>query len=337
MISFIIAALAVCLLSFLLTGILRRVALARQVLDIPNHRSSHTVPTPRGGGLAIVVVFTATTLALFFLGQIDAPFFMALGSALLVAGIGFLDDLGHLAVRWRLSGHISAALWALFWLGIPVLELDGTKIQLGWGVYLILTLYLVWMLNLNNFMDGIDGIAGVEAICACGGAAVLYATVGEFQLIVPVLALVLATAGFLVWNFPPAKIFMGDAGSGFLGILFGIFSLQAAHADPLLLWGWLVLLGVFIVDATYTLLRRLSRGEKIYHAHRSHAYQVAARRCGGHFPVTLSVIAINLLWLLPIAWAIVSSRLDAVLGLVLAYAPLVLLAILLGAGAEEKQ
>ncbi|MNN48801.1 putative undecaprenyl-phosphate N-acetylglucosaminyl 1-phosphate transferase [compost metagenome] len=191
------------------------------------------------------------------------------------------------------------------------------------------------MLNLYNFMDGIDGIASVEAICACLGACLLYWLAGFESLTILPLVLAMAVAGFLFWNFPPARIFMGDAGSGFLGIILAILSLQAAWASPKLLWVWLILLGVFIVDATFTLIRRLVRGDKVYEAHRSHAYQFASRQFGKHLPVTLAVAVINLFWLLPIAACVVLLELDGALGLILAYAPLVALALKFKAGALE--
>lgn len=139
-------------------------------------------------------------------------------------------------------------------------------------------------------------------------------------------------AGFLAWNFPPARIFMGDAGSGFLGLMLGALSFQAAWVAPSLLWSWVILLGVFVVDATLTLLRRLARGERVYQAHRSHAYQHAARRLGRHRPVTLAVGAINLLWLLPIAlWVGIGGGCGG-LGVMVAYTPLVILGWRWGAG-----
>jgi Fuc2NAc and GlcNAc transferase len=168
------------------------------------------------------------------------------------------------------------------------------------------------------------------------GACLVYWLVGAGALIWAPLLLAAAVLGFLCWNFPPARIFMGDAGSGFLGIILGILSLQAAWSDPQLLWVWLILLGVFIIDATFTLLRRLLRGDKIYEAHRSHAYQFAARQMGRHLPVTLAVIVINLVWLLPIAISVAVLGVDGLLGLILAYAPLLLLAIKFHAGELEK-
>ncbi|ENO98582.1 group 4 glycosyl transferase [Thauera phenylacetica B4P] len=250
--------------------------------------------------------------------------------------VGFLDDHGHIAARWRLLAHFVAAFWALGWLGgAPALLLFGVQFDLGWLSIALVAVYLVWLLNLYNFMDGIDGIASVEAICVCVGGALLYVLLGKPDLALLPLMLAAAVAGFLFWNFPPARIFMGDAGSGFLGIVLGIMSIQAGWVDPALFWSWVILLGVFVVDATFTLVRRLLRGDKVYEAHRSHAYQYASRQYGRHLPVTLAVGVINMAWLLPIALLVGTGRVDGVIGVVVAYAPLVLLAIKFHAGELE--
>ena len=327
----------VAALAFLLTWFLRRYALARSLIDIPNARSSHSVPTPRGGGVAIVVSFLAA-LPIFAL-CVDAPpsgiwAFMGAGAA--VALLGFLDDHGHIAARWRLLGHFGAAVWMLFWLGgLPAISLPGMVFDLGWVGHVLAVFYLVWMLNLYNFMDGIDGLASVEAMCVCLGACLVYALGDYPALIWMPLLLSMAVLGFLYWNFPRARIFMGDAGSGFLGLMLGGLSIAAAGVGTNLLWVWLILLGVFIVDATFTLSRRLLRGDKVYEAHRSHAYQFASRKAGGHFPVTLSVLVINLFWLTPIAIGVGVSGLNGLLGLVIAYAPLLVLAVKYKAGELE--
>lgn len=328
---------AIVAIAFMLTLALRRYALSRSLIDIPNSRSSHSVPTPRGGGVAIVVSFLIALTALFFIGAVSKPIMLALiGGGLAVAVLGFLDDHGHIAARWRLLGHFSAALWALFWIGgLPVISLATVTLDLGWLGHIVAVFYLVWVLNLYNFMDGIDGLASVQAMCVCLGACLVYALGGHQALIWVPLLLSMAVLGFLYWNFPIARIFMGDAGSGFLGFVLGVLSLTAAWQDPRLLWVWLILLGVFIVDATFTLIRRLVRGDKVYEAHRSHAYQYASRKVGGHFPVTLSVLGINLLWLTPIAIGVGVLGLDGVLGLAIAYAPLMVLAIKYKAGELE--
>ncbi|MGF6285506.1 MraY family glycosyltransferase [Pseudomonas silensiensis] len=324
--------------SLVLTAALRRYALARSIIDIPNERSSHSVPTPRGGGVAIVLAFLMVLPILAWAQLATVPVLVAIGGAgALVAIVGFMDDHGHIAARWRLLGHFCAAAWSLFWLGgLPPVAVFGMSLDLGWIGCILAAFYLVWMLNLYNFMDGIDGIASVEAISACLGACLLYWLGGYESLMwVPVL-LAMAVGGFLFWNFPPARIFMGDAGSGFLGVVLGVISIQAAWASPQLLWAWLILLGVFIVDATFTLIRRLVRGDKVYEAHRSHGYQFASRKVGRHLPVTLGVVVINLVWLLPIALCVGVLGLDGLLGLVLAYVPLVLLAVRFHAGELEK-
>ncbi|MBI6978316.1 MULTISPECIES: MraY family glycosyltransferase [Pseudomonas] len=330
--------LGVMLLSLILTGALRRYALAKSLMDIPNARSSHSVPTPRGGGVAIVVSFLSVLPILGAAGVIDWDLVWALSATGAgIAILGFLDDHGHIAARWRLIGHFAGAAWALFWInGLAPISIFGVSLDLSWGGYFFAALYLVWMLNLYNFMDGIDGLASVQAICACLGAALIYWLTGYTELIGAPLLLSCAVFGFLYWNFPPAKIFMGDAGSGFLGVMLGVLSLYAAWTAPQLLWVWLILVGVFVVDATFTLVRRLVRGDKVYEAHRSHAYQHASRQLGSHLPVTLAVLSINVFFLLPIALCVGLSILDGVLGVLLAYVPLVALALRFRAGALER-
>ncbi|MHA3737424.1 MraY family glycosyltransferase [Pseudomonas sp. Eth.TT006] len=320
------------------TAVLRRYALSNSLIDIPNARSSHVLPTPRGGGVAIVISFILCAVLLALTGQIDKSLMWAItvpGAA--IAVIGFLDDHGHIPARWRLLGHFSAAIAGMFLLGgLAPLHFYGLTLDLDWAGYLFGCFYLVWLLNLYNFMDGIDGLASLEAIFVCLGGALLYVVCGQASFVWGPLALALAVAGFLYWNFPPARIFMGDAGSGFLGIVLGFLSLQAAWVNPALLWGWLILLGVFIVDATCTLMVRLVRGDKVYEAHRSHAYQYASRQYGGHLPITLAVVGINLIWLLPIATLVAMGALDGVTGVVTAYIPLIILALRFKAGQREQ-
>lgn len=310
--------------SLLLTGAIRRYALSRGLIDIPGSRSSHTVPTPRGGGAAIVVCF-AVALAAFIAFDLYSRSMLAalLGAGLLIALVGFADDHRDIAPYWRLLVHVAAAVWALLWMdGAPPFSFFGSTVDPGWVGFVCAVLVLVWAVNLYNFMDGIDGIAAVEAICVCGGGALLYVLAGQASLAVLPLVLAAAAAGFLLWNFPPARIFLGDVGSGFLGITGVLLGFQAAWAEPRLLWSWIILLGVFVTDATFTLLRRLLRREKALEAHRSHAYQHASRRFG-HRVVTLVVGAIDLVWLLPMAYLVGSGRLEGVLGMIVAYVPLI--------------
>lgn len=322
--------------SLLLTAAVRRYALGRSMLDVPGARSSHRVPTPRGGGIAIVVSYLTCAIWLGLTGQEGDWTWLAIsGAGLITALIGFLDDHGHVAARWRLLGHFAAAVWALVWL--PELPFAAAFRDAGlvWVLYGACLLFLVWMLNLYNFMDGIDSLASVQAITVCVGMGALYYIGGSARLAGATFLLAACVAGFLYWNFPPAKIFMGDAGSGFLGMVIGILALHAGGTSWAYFCAWLILMGVFIVDATYTLLRRCARGEKIYQAHCSHGYQVAAREHGAHMPVTTAVALINLLWLLPISFVVVRAYVSPVVGVIIAYLPLLCLAVKYRAGAPE--
>jgi len=320
-------------LSSALTGWICRHALSNSLLDVPNDRSSHKIPTPRGGGLAIVVVFLLGLPLLSINAAIaDNLFWALLGSGALVAAVGFIDDRQSVAASYRLLVHFAAAAWALVCLGgIPAIVIFGWPIGSAWVLFPLAMVYLVWLLNLYNFMDGIDGLAGIEAISVClGGIIVAFITDnGQFWGLV---LLATVTAGFLVWNFPPAKIFMGDVGSGFMGMVLAIFSLQAASFSAASFSAWLILLGVFIVDASWTLARRFLQGEKVYQAHRSHAYQHAASHYQSHRQVTLAVAAINLCWLLPLALLVAMQYLDGLVGLLIAYCPLLLLVMKFKAG-----
>ncbi|MBP5969497.1 MULTISPECIES: MraY family glycosyltransferase [Pseudomonas] len=319
------------------TAALRRYALSNSLIDIPNARSSHELPTPTGGGVAIAVSFVLSAVLLALTGLVQ----WSLIGAIAVSGggvtiIGLLDDYSHTPARWRLFCHFVAAITGLIIIGgLAPIPVFGMSLDLAWAGYVFGSFYLVWLLNLYNFMDGIDGLASMEAIFACLGGALLYVVSGHIEFVWGPIVLSLAVAGFLYWNFPPARIFMGDAGSGFLGLTLGLLSLQAAWVDPALLWGWLILLGVFIVDATSTLVVRLVKGDKVYEAHRSHAYQYASRQFGGHLAITLSVTCINLIWLLPVAILVALGSLEGVVGLLIAYVPLTLLALRFKAGQRE--
>ncbi|WP_232522362.1 MraY family glycosyltransferase [Marinimicrobium alkaliphilum] len=325
---------SVLLASALLTWGLRAYAVHRQLLDIPNARSSHSVPTPRGGGVAIVVTVSMALVVLGLLDWLALPVVMAMvGGGAIVALIGWLDDHGHIAARWRLLAHFAGAAWGLYWLGgLPPLMLWGWSLDWGWLLQALVLVYLVWLLNLYNFMDGIDGIAGVEALTVCLAGVLLFwwvpAGPGNG---LPMLALGAGVLGFLVLNYPPAKIFMGDAGSGFVGLQLGLLSVLAAQVDPVLFWAWLILLGSFIVDATLTLVRRVLHGQRFYEAHRSHAYQHLAQRYG-HRRVTLLYGAINVCWLLPWALAVVAGPVEGVVGVLAAYVPLLVVFYRSGAG-----
>ena len=325
-------------LSTWLTGRVRRFALSKGLLDVPNARSSHNSVTPRGGGLAIVLATTVAWLTLACRHAIPWQLLMALiGGGSAVALIGFLDDRRPVPARLRFAVHVIAAVWALAWLGAPtVLRAGGYVITLGWAGAVLATLGIAWFLNLFNFMDGIDGIAASEAVfMTCAGAGL--ALLGGMSSGVMAVGLPLAASccGFLLLNWPPAKIFMGDVGSGYLGYVIAVIALEATRETPGAVWVWLIVGGVFIVDATVTLVRRAARGERVFEAHRSHAYQWLARRWGSHRQVTVGITLLNLLWLLPCAFIAVRFPSLAVWMTIVALIPLIAVAILVGAGRRE--
>lgn len=330
--------LAALLSAYWLSGRIRAYAVTRLV-DVPNARSSHTMPTPRGGGLAIVLTMLVALPILGMLGALTWRVVWGMfGSGALVALVGFADDHGHVLRRWRLLAHFIAATWLAASIGgLPPLPVFGMTLSVGWAGYVLAVLYVVWLLNLSNFMDGIDGIASVEAITVSLGGALLYliAVPGEVRWLGP-LVLAGATLGFLAWNWPPARIFMGDVGSGFLGLALAALSLEAGWVAPRLFWAWVILLGVFVVDATVTLIRRAARGDRFYEAHRTHAYQHAAARWGAHLPVTIAVGIITLIWLLPLALLVSIGDLNGGAGVLIAYTPLVCAALWLGAGKPHQ-
>ena len=317
-------------LALLITLVIREYAL-KHLLDMPNQRSSHQQPTPRGGGLGIVLALMAVLPFFFVFGWVDDSRCLALLAGLLIAVIGFWDDHQHIAARWRICWHFLGAAIALYFLqGFPPIILGDFVLDMQWPGYILGCVFLVWMLNLFNFMDGIDGIAGSEAVFVASALAAFMLFV-EIDLAWLGLVIAMASLGFLVCNWPPAKIFMGDVGSGFLGFLLGVVILLYSHRQPVFLTVGLILFAVFIVDATYTLLARFFTGAKWYEAHCSHAYQKLARQLG-HVTVVNAVWAINLFWLLPLALTAFLAPGYAWAILVLAYLPLILVARRFAAG-----
>jgi glycosyltransferase WbpL len=332
-----IVAASALLVSYGITSFIRRFALRHGVLDLPNARSSHRTPTPRGGGVAIVVATTGALGMLVLLGAVSGGLVVVLGGGgVAVALVGLMDDRQRLSAGARLAVHLAAAVWALIWLGgLPPILLGDHLVTFGWSGYVFGVLALVWVLNLFNFMDGIDGIAASEATFVTWSGALL-ATGAASGVIAPAMVLGAACLGFLWWNLPPARIFMGDVGSGYLGYAIAVLALTAARNGPVAVWVWLILGGVFFVDATVTLVRRLARGERVYEAHRSHAYQWLARRWAGHGRVTVAVLLADVFWLLPCAaFATLHPSLAAVTTLV-ALAPVLAIALMAGSGRSEQ-
>lgn len=332
-----LAFVSALLLTVGLTGLVRRYARRVNLFDVPNQRSSHEVATPTGGGLSIVVVFLGAVIGFYFFGHLPTDVFSSLlVGGVLVAGIGFVDDHKHMPALWRFMTQILAATFAVAVLGgMPEVQLGDTFTDLGFAGDVMALVFTVWLINLYNFMDGIDGIAAVEAVCIVGSALVI-SSVADSGFITTLFVVFMATAvGFLVWNWPPAKIFMGDVGSGFVGFVLAMFAVISSSLGILPIWCWLILAGVFVVDSTITLVTRVVNGEEWYSAHNSHAYQQASRRLKGHRPVTLAVLSINLLWLLPLAWFAAARPEFGWWLTMVAWIPLISLSLLLRAGRPE--
>ena len=308
-------------------------------MDIPNERSSHLTPTPRGGGIAFVATSIAGFLLLLLNSELDRADLLALCCAGAIAAIaGHLDDRQKISgATIRLGFHALGAIILIVGIGFPSqISLFDRTVDTGVIGSIFGVLYLVWLLNLFNFMDGTDGIAASEAIFVCVAGAILnFHVLSDINFSAAAIILTSCTFGFLLYNWSPAKIFMGDVGSGYLGIVIGGLSLIAANQDPELLWVWIILLAVFVSDATVTLIRRLLRKQKPHVAHRSHAYQHLAIHFNSHAKVSLLVLAVNIVWLLPIAFLVADKQLAGTTGVIIAYVPLLVTALMFGAGRDS--
>ncbi|MGM0632977.1 MAG: MraY family glycosyltransferase [Pseudomonadota bacterium] len=287
--------------SLLVTRLVLSAAPAMGLVDVPGPRSAHRQPIPRGGGLSLVLIFTGFTVLLGFSGTLLPTDLYLFLLAVPVAFVGFLDDRRPLSHRWRIAMQLLMALAVYSLLReLPPLYLGGINVQLGLWAWLLVPLAMTWLCNLYNFMDGIDGLAAAECCFVAaasawltGSQSPLHATLG--------LALFVIAAGFLVWNWSPARIFMGDVGSTWLGFVFGVLILMSLRDQVLTIWVWFLLLSVFIVDTGWTLAVRLARGHAPYEAHNTHAYQILARRFG-HARVVAGIMTVNVLYVMPLAW-----------------------------------
>lgn len=257
-------------------------------------------------------------------------------SGLVVALSGFLDDKLSLRPSVRLVMQFVAVAISLYGLGsISSITFFSWEITNSAVLLLLSVFFLMWLINLYNFMDGINGIAGLQAVSVGLFMSVIhYLALGSVDYIS--LFIAVTSLGFLYWNFPGGRIFMGDVGSGYLGLMIGLVSLMYARTLPDLLYPCLILMGVFIVDATYTLGYRFIQCKKIHQAHSSHAYQHLARRTS-HSCVSLGILAINSLWLFPLSLLVIWGYLSPWVGLILAYSPLLLIVIKSNAGLDESQ
>jgi len=304
----------------------------RHMLDLPNERSAHVQPVVRGGGVVFISVFLASAAWLLAGSEPHWPQYTL--AVLLVMLVGFADDLLDLSALSRLLVHLIAGglLVQPLW---PMLSQSWSLVILV-PLMLALVLALVWLINLYNFMDGIDGIATLQGLSVCAVMALICWLGQHWQLFALCVLLGGSLLGFISWNLPAARLFMGDAGSGGLGTIFAMLLVLCGVIDLRLVWCCFLLLSVFVVDASWTLLVRFCSGHKIWLAHNLHAYQKLSRLWRSHLQVSLAVCGYNLIWLGPVTLAYYLGYLPLTVAWLLSWLPLVLLCYRIRAGQRDQ-
>ncbi len=294
--SLLILTIAPFLLSAWLTARFCNPASKFHILDHPNERSLHSNPTPRSGGIAIVVALFGSIGWSAWRFALPPEIYWLLASLFLVALVSFMDDRAGVKVVYRFAAHIVAAMFVMLaGLALSTVPLPSATWSLAAGpVAAISVAFVVWMINLYNFMDGMDGFAGGMAVIGFGSFAALGWFSGHASFMLVSLITASASAGFLLFNFPPARIFMGDVGSSSLGLLAASLSLWGARDGVFPFWVAVLVFSPFVVDATVTLVRRLVKGEKVWQAHRTHYYQRLVQMGWGHRKTVLWEYALML-------------------------------------------
>jgi len=284
----------------------RSIALRFDIVAIANNRSLHVGRIPVGSGIVFAVVWLATIACAYAAGWVGTSDFLALFiGGVVLAALGLHDDATDSPALTRLLVHIIVVTPGLVWIGgFPAIPVFGYTVDLGWFGYVIGFLAGLWMITLINFMDGVDGMLASGAIVISVAMGTFLHLEGDTVLSVLLYSLAAGLCGFLWFNWPPAKIFMGDAGSTFLGYVFFMLILITTREHPDLFWVWMIVLGYFFTETTLTLVLRLmylTTFRDLYKPHRDHAYQSLARRTENHLLVTRTVLMIEVFWLLPMA------------------------------------
>ncbi|MFW3383597.1 MraY family glycosyltransferase [Aliarcobacter butzleri] len=277
------------LISFLLTYFIKNYMIKKSLVASVNERSSHTVPTPHGGGIAIAITWFIGLFYLYFIGQIENNLFYALLFGAVISIVSFFDDIYELSPKLRLIIQAIVAIGGLYFLGgFETLTFGIFDIQNPIFTNIFAFFMIIWFINLYNFLDGINGYAGSEALFLAVAGFILFG--GNHFLVLAV-----AVLGFLYWNWNKAKIFMGDVGSTLLGYNVAIFTIYYANQEPTNFWIWIILFGVYWFDATLTLIRRKLNKERLSQAHKKHAYQRLTQAGWSHYKVTNYSIGLNVL------------------------------------------
>lgn len=276
------------IISFSLTYFIKNYMIKKSLVATVNERSSHTVPTPHGGGIAISLTWFVGLVYLFYTNEIEHNLFYALLCGAIISIISFFDDIYELSPKLRLIIQALVAFLGLYFLGgfgnltFGIFDISNQIFTNIFAFFMI-----IWFINLYNFLDGINGYAGSEALFLAFAGFALFD--GNHFLVLAV-----AVLGFLYWNWNKAKIFMGDVGSTLLGYNIAIFTIYYANQEPTNFWIWIILFGVYWFDATLTLLRRKLNKEKLSQAHKKHAYQRLTQAGWSHYKVTNYSIGLNL-------------------------------------------
>ena len=286
------------LLSFGLTYIVKNHAIKNSLMAEVSERSSHTAPTPHGGGIAIAITWFMGLSYLFFMQEIDNSLYYALMIGIILSIVSYLDDLFELSAKIRLIAQALVAILGLYFLGgFEKLDMFFFSLENKIIINIFAFFMIIWFINLYNFLDGIDGYAGSESIFLGTAGFILFGG-GHF------LILIVTVLGFLIWNWHKAKIFMGDVGSTLLGYNVAIFTIYYANIEASNLWIWIILFGLFWFDATITLFRRYRNKEKLSQPHKKHAYQRLYQSNWTHskivtFSILVNLILFSLVYLIP--------------------------------------
>lgn len=276
------------IISFSLTYFIKEYAIKKSLVASVNERSSHSVPTPHGGGIAVSLTWFIGLIYLYMNNQIDLTLFYALIIGAIIAVVGLIDDIVELSPKLRMIVFATVSIVGIYIIGgLDSLTFGLFTIENQFLTNAFALLLILWYINLTNFIDGINGYLGTK-FAFLGLAGFILFSGAHF------LVLAMAVLGFLYWNFGKAKIFMGDVGSTLLGYTIAIITIYYANIESSNLWVWFTLYGVFWFDATFTLIRRKLNGEKLTQAHKKHAYQRLTQAGWSHSCVTLAALGLNL-------------------------------------------
>jgi Fuc2NAc and GlcNAc transferase len=306
--------------------IYKKIAIYYNILATKNHRTLHSFPAPKGGGIVFSLLSILAIFLIWWNWQLKEGLILALALGGFIATLfGLVDDIKNIRARIKLFIQFLLACWVVYCLYFSeLLSLEMMTIYMTIPIILFL---MVWMMNAYNFIDGIDGMAAAAAIFVSAALAlVLLLTDGPIEIIAFLILLASTVIGFIIYNWPPATIFMGDAGSVFLGYIFGVLLLFTVLNNDISIWVWLTVFGYFFADTLVTQITRVVLVKKWYLGHRSHAYQNLARISGSHLKVTSGVTLYNIFWILPLTmWAALQPEME-ILAVILSITPALVIA-----------